>query len=225
MRRRAGGAARLAAVGVAAVACVLAWAAAASSAPGDPKIHLNSRDQSTAGSVLLRRPDLPAGVWLTTPTDFSQPNPPCIVKSYSLEALTATGRAGFTYTQTAGLPVVESDAHVFATRAQTGRAFAIFSNAGFARCLGSSVAAQSPSTTLASVGRFSLGRLGVTAAGYRIVLGVTSSQTTKTLNVVMVALERGRVLATLSVLWAGTSWPQATVRELATKIAGRMLKQ
>ena len=92
--------------------------------------HFNARDQAIARGVLLTKAELPAGIWHAKPTDFSQPNPACVVNHYSFSALTATGEAGRTFAQSSGVPIVESDAHVLLTPAQASRAFALLRTSG-----------------------------------------------------------------------------------------------
>src|ERR1700730_1555507 len=96
-----------------AIGAALFWGAVASSAPGDPKKDIKPADQRYAVSAVLRSTDLPAGRWLGKPTDFAQPNPNCLVRHYSIGALTATGEAGLPYTLVHGSSVIESDTHVF----------------------------------------------------------------------------------------------------------------
>src|SRR5262245_41520278 len=106
MRAR-GTAAALVAAGVALVATAVALAA-----PGDPQKRFNKRDQAVARAMLLRVGDLPQHGWTRKRTDFSQKNPACLVRHYSLGALTATGEAGYTYQLGGGVVAVESDGHV-----------------------------------------------------------------------------------------------------------------
>ena len=81
----------------AALVAALAWTAAGSGAPGDPKRAFTRADQAAAKASLLRKADLPAASWRSSPADFSQPNPPCFVKHFNLSALTETGEAGLEY--------------------------------------------------------------------------------------------------------------------------------
>jgi len=213
-----------------AVGAALLWVAAAQPAPGDPKKRIKVADQAYARSVLLRKADLPAGRWRIESTDFSQPNPACLVKHYSLGALTATAQAGFTYTLGGGIPVIESDANMFLTAAQAQRAVSISTKLGLARCLGAAFAAEVQKNTsgvsanVVKVEAFSFAGLGATARGFRIVLQLRSSQSVTSLDTVLVIVRRARAVAWLSLVQAGSAWPSSTVRSLAATTAGRMTK-
>ena len=74
------------------VGSALLWVGLAASAPGDPKRKLTAEGQALAKRFVLRKADLPLSArWKVEPTDFSQPNPACLVKHYSYSALTLVG--------------------------------------------------------------------------------------------------------------------------------------
>ena len=68
--------------------------------------------------------------------------------AYPFDSLTESGLAGFDYSNRTAALSVESDASLFLTSAQSRRAFAISSQAGFNRCYADSlIAALPPSLT------------------------------------------------------------------------------
>jgi len=213
----------------AALGAALVWVTLAVSAPGDPQIKLRAADQAHAKTFVLRKGELPAGRWQAKPTDFSQPNPTCLVKHYSYSALTVTGETGLTFTSVDGIPIVESDALVFPSAAQARTAFSIDSKPGLARCFGADLAAELGKTPGVKAGvqkiePLSFAGLAAPTRGFRIVLRVQSSQSTGFLDVTFVAISRGRAIGELSLVRAGASAPQAIVRTLAAKMATRMTK-
>lgn len=213
---------------LAAAGTALAVAAVALAAPGDPQKRFNARDQASARAMVLTAADLPASGWKRKATDFSQANPACVVKSYSLSALTATGEAGSTYVIGGGVVAVESDGHVFRTPVEAARAFAIASKAGLGRCLGAYFAAglrksaNGATVRLAKVEPVVLKGLATPARGFRVTLAVTSGKTTIPIEIVQVNLVHGRGAGTLGVITTGTSWPQASLRSLVARAALRL---
>jgi hypothetical protein len=213
----------------AALGVALVWVTLAVSAPGDPQIKLRAADQAYAKTFVLRKGELPAGSWKAKPTDFSQPNPACLVKNYSYSALTVTGETGLTFTSAAGLPIVESDALVFPSAAQAQTAFSIDSKAGFARCLGADLATELGKTpgvkaSVQKIEPLAFAGLAASTRGFRILLQLKSSQSTGFLDVTFVAIRRGRAIGELSLVRTGASASQAVVRTLAGKMATRMTK-
>jgi hypothetical protein len=100
----------------------------------------------------------------------------------------------------------------------------MFSTLGFAKCLASELAQQVPAGSFATskVQRVSLTGLAATATGITVVLKIVSSKGKSTLTATVLEIRRGRALASLSVLTAGTGWSQSTLRSTAAKIATRM---
>lgn len=211
------------------VVAALVAATAANAAAGDPKKRLNAVDQAYAKSILLRKADLPTGRWQVDSTNFDQANPACLVKHYSLSALTATGEAGFIYKH--GGRVIESDARVFLSSAQAARAFAILSSVGLGRCLGSSLAAVISATSpglsakLSSVQPLAFTGLAATARGLRIGLRLRGSTDIRSIQYVLMSVRRGRALATIGLIRYNADWPSSVVRPLAALTATRMTKR
>jgi hypothetical protein len=206
----------------------LVWVTLAASAPGDPKRKLTATDQAYAKSFVLRKSDFPfAAKWKVEPTDFTQPNPACIVKNYSFSALTLVGETGKTFTIDPGIPLVESDASVFVSAVQARRAVAIESKLGLARCLGSYLATELSKSSQGLTARVQkverLSFSGIAGSfGFRIVIALHSSQGDGTIHTTLVGIRQGRALAELSFITAGAPWPQADVRAFARKTADRM---
>jgi hypothetical protein len=201
-------------------------AATALAAPGDPKRAFKPADQAYARTVVLRKADLPGKGWSAKVTNFGGANPACQVAHYSLSALTANAEVGTTFTRAVdtGTFLVESDVHVFLTPAQATRAATTFSSLGFARCLASELVQQVPSGSFATstVQKHTLTGLAAPATGIKAVLHIVSSKGKSTLTATVLEIRRGRALATLSVLTAGSGWSQADLRAAAAKIASRM---
>jgi hypothetical protein len=222
------------------IGAALLWVTVAGAAPGDPKKELRPGDQAKAASVLLQRHDLPAGRWLAEPTDFSQPNPACLVRHYSLASLTATGEAGHTYTLAGGLTVVESDAHVFLSDRQGTLGYAILTNAGLARCLGSSFANAFGKGTPGVSGKLMnveplrlAGVHGAPARGFRIFVRLRSVKGDMLAEIVLVGIHRGRAVGSLSLIKVADGlsmlknralWPDSVVSSLAEKVAMRIAR-
>jgi hypothetical protein len=218
------------------IVAVLVLAGSAAAAPGDPRKALKAPDEAYARSVLVRRAELPPGRWSVTPTDFTQPNPPCQVAHYNFSALTVNGEAGLTYTSGGGLPargaVVESDADVFLTAAQAARAFATVTSSGFARCTASGLVAAlragGASAQLLRTGTVATAFRGsgrrVVGGGFGLVLRVAGSGGASTLEVTAIALRRGRLIATLGIVRPYSSRPWQPLPGLEAKIAARMTK-
>ncbi len=216
-------------VSAAAIVCAaLVVVAAATSAAGDPIKRLKAADQAYAKSIVLRKAELPAGSWTAHRTSFSQSNPACVVKHYSLSALTATGETGFTYSQ--GIQVIESDARVFLTAGQAARAFSILSSVGLGRCLGAATAAEisaasaGVSAKVTRVEPIALVGLAASALGVRIALRVQGVKGIASLHYVFLSVRRGRALATLGLVRNDAAWPSSLVRSLAAVTATRMTK-
>ena len=209
-------------------AMALLWVGLASSAAGDPKRKLTPAGQAYAKTFLLKKSDLPvSSQWKVEPTDFSQPNPSCVVKHYSYSALTLVGEVGDTFTLSPGIPLVEADASVFLSAEQARRAAAIDQKIGLARCIAAALAAElekGQSGVTASVNKVArLSFSGIAGAyGYRIALLLHTSQGEVTINATLVGIRSGRALASLTFVTAQKPWPQAAVRALAQKTASRM---
>jgi len=210
------------------VGAALLCVSLAASAPGDPRRKLTADGQALARSFVLRKADLPLAVrWKVEPTDFSQPNPACLVKHYSYSALTLVGEAGNTFTIAPGIPLVESDGSVFLSAGQARRAAAIDQKIGLARCVASSLAKEvskgSPGVTVSvqKISRLSFSGIGG-AYGFRFVLRLRSSQGAGTIDATLVGIRRGRELASLSFITTQQPWPQAQVRSFAQTTANRM---
>lgn len=217
--------ARTVAGSFAAVACAGAVAGSVLAAPGDPKLEIKRSDQAYARTILLKRGEVPGSGWRAQPTDFGQPNPPCLVRHYSLSRLTATAQAGVVYTRVAnvGAFLVESDAHLFTTPGQADTASAIASNLGFGRCLTSALVTQAPKGSIAtsSVRRLAIGGLAIQAHGFRITLRAVQTEPAFNLTALVLVMKKGRTLSVLSVLAHGTGWSNATLRSVVAPIARR----
>jgi hypothetical protein len=200
----------------AAVSVALLIVAVAASAPGDPKRLLKPADQARARSLVLRKADLLAGVWKASATDFSQPNPKCVLQHYRLDSLTETGLAGFDYLNSAAFLEVESAGSIFLTSAQARRAFATYSQAGFSRCFADSVAAGLPSNLTAKVvkqERVRRATPGVAFGGFRVVFSVRQGANSNgPLEVYFIFLQRGRALSDVVIVRGGASVP-ASLRD------------
>lgn len=209
----------------AAACAALLWVGIAASSPGDPRRRLTVAGDAYARSYLLRKADLPAGAWRARPASFDQPNPSCIVQHFNLGALTLDGEAGDIYELDRGFPLVESDAHVFVSPAQARRAFSKESTAGFARCLGESLAgAVSGSAAVVRVEPLPLSGLTAEARGFRIHVPLGSGQSSDTLEAALVVMRHGRAIGVLSVMSAGSPWRQSAVRSLSATMARRMAR-
>ena len=210
------------------VGIALLWASLAASAPGDPKRKLTPAGRAYAKSFVLKKSDLPApSKWKAEATDFSQPNPPCLVKHYSFSALTLVGESGTTFSISPGIPLVESDGSVFLSAAQARRAVEIDQKIGLARCVASALGAElskgSPGLTVTTQLLERLSFSGIDGAyGFRIVLRLRSSQGEGTIHVTLVGIRQGRALAALTFVTAQAPYPQADVRRLAEKTLSRM---
>ena len=226
---------------VGAIGVALVWAAVAGAAPGDPKKDLKPADQALAASAILPRADLPPGRWTGNPTDFSQPNPPCLVRHYSLARLTATGEAGRTYLRTDG-SAMESDAHVFVSTKQAALAYGTLTGLGLARCLGSAFA-QSIAKATSTLSATATGKLlnvvpvrlaGVRSAparGFRIFIRLRSPKGDSLVEIVLVGVHQGRTVGSLSFVRVGEPlavlkttalWPDSVVSSLTRKLAARL---
>jgi hypothetical protein len=224
-------------VAVPVAVATLALAGAALAAPGDPRKDIRSADQAYARSIPLLRSELPAESWTATATDFSQPNPPCLVQHYSLSALTLNAQTGRTYTHGSGVTrggmLVESDADVFATAAQAKQAFGILTRGGLAHCLATSLAAGASASGVAAkvvgegtVGVVLLGKGAphVQSGGWTFLLRLSANGSTRTIEVTQVAFLRGRTLASLGVVRTHSArlWPP--LPSLEARIASRMTR-
>jgi hypothetical protein len=215
-------------VSVVAVVVALACVASALAAPGDPRRHLTAADQARAKSLILKQADLPADAWKTTQTNFTQANPPCIVKHYSLSALTLTGEAGLTYTDPAGIPLVESDGDVFLTPAQAQRSVTVSTESGFANCVGSALAARlkagvpSSATVSFNTSTFVLAGFADPVRGFKIHVLIRSGTIGESFNVTQFAAIKGRAVAHMALIRRDAEWPLASVRSLAAKLVARL---
>jgi hypothetical protein len=209
---------------VAACAALLSVGIAASS-PGDPKKRLTAAGEALARSYLLRSSDLPAGDWRARPARFDGPNPGCAVKHYNLGALTLEGEAGDIYEVASGLPVVESDAHVFVTVGQARQAFSKESRIGFARCLAASLASGvSGPGAVVRVRTLPFSGLVADASGFRIDVRPRPGRDGATLAAALVVMRHGRAIGVLSVITADSSWSKPALRSLAATMARRMAR-
>jgi hypothetical protein len=203
----------------------LLWVGIAASSPGDPKKRLTAAGETLARSYLLRKADLPAGDWHARPAGFDGPNPSCAVKHYNLGALTLEGEAGDIYEVAAGLPVVESDAHVFVTAGQARQAFSKESRIGFARCLGASLGrGGSGSGAVVRVRTLPFGGLAADASGFRIDVRPRPGRDGAALAAALVVMRHGRAIGVLSVITADSPWSKPALRSLAATMAGRMAR-
>src|SRR5262249_57808253 len=95
-----------------------------------------------------------------------------LVKKYSLGKLTATGQAGTEFGRQvdSGTFLVDSAARVFTSEAQAKQALAIRSKIGVAKCLGTTLRAETPNGSVAtsSAKLFSIGGPGPPAEGYKV---------------------------------------------------------
>ena len=205
------------------------WAVGtAYSAPGDPKTDFNASDQAYARTLVLRQSDLPRVSWIAKPTDFSQPNPPCIVEHYSESTLTLTGRAGRTYTQQRGptLSVIESDAGVFRSASQATADYTTLSKPGLARCFASSLTDNLLPGVTASVQKvqqLTFAGLPAPAHGFLIAVRYHSSQRGDiVVTAVVVTIRHGRAATILSFVRTGTPWPRTLENALVSLAAHRM---
>jgi hypothetical protein len=208
---------------VVAACAALVWVGLASPSAGDPKRRLTPAGDAYARSYVLRTADLPAGVWRAHRASFTEPNPSCIVRHYNLGALTLDGEAGDVYVRGSGLPLVESDAHVFVSAAQARRAFDKESPLGFARCLGDSLAGGNDSDV--GVAAMRVGGLAALARGFRIVVRLGSKGDGSTLHAALVVLRHGRAIGVLSVITAGSPWRRPLLRSLSATMARRMARR
>jgi hypothetical protein len=200
-------------------------AAVAASAPGDPRRLLKPADQARARSLVLRKPDLLAGVWKASPTDFSQPNPACILRHYRLDSLTETGLAGFDYLNSAAALEVESAASIFVTSAQARHAFATYSQVGFNRCFADSLAAGLPSNLTATImkqERIHRATPGVAFGGYRVAYSVQPANGNGLLEVIFVFMQRGRALTDVVIVRGGASAPASLRNALIDRMAFKL---
>jgi len=209
----------------------LVLVASAYSSAGDPTKRLNARDQAYAKTIPLRQAELPGGaVWSAGATNFNQANPACVVKDYNLSSLTATGQAGFTYTHTQLDRIVESNARVFVTAAESARALSVFTSVGLGRCLASSTAADLSSSTptlhvaVTHVGSLALRGLAAAARGTTFELRLRGSENVTSLHYVFLSIRRGRALATLGLARYNQRWSTSEIRPLAALVAERMTK-
>jgi hypothetical protein len=204
--------------------------AAALAAPGDPKFVPRAADQAYARTILLRASELPGKGWTGMARDFSGPNPACVVKHFSMSALTEHGRVGRSYDRTPapahGTFQVESDALVFATSAQAASAFALVTSIGLARCIAAATVANPPPGRHATfeVRARTLSGLSVSTGGFQIVFRLSAGTQHRTVNASLAALRRGSTVATLEVITNGPAIPQAQMRSLAAKMASRMTR-
>jgi len=203
-------------------------AAAATAAPGDPKLRPKAADQAYARSIVLQKADVPGHGWKGQATQFGRLNPDCVVKHYSLGKLTATAQQGMTYTRPVepGTFLFESDVYVFVTPAQARTAAGIAAKIGLARCLGSALVTEVPSGSFATkqVRAVTLAGVKNVAGAFKITLQITSAQGRSTLTADVVYLQKGRVLATLSALTSGKGLTPAQIAAAAEKMAARMTK-
>jgi hypothetical protein len=208
-----------------AACAALIWVGIAASSPGDPKKRLTAAGETLARSYLLRNSDLPAGDWHGRPARFDAPNPSCAVKHYNLGALTLEGEAGDIYDVASGLPVVESDAHVFVSAGQARQAFSKESRIGFARCLGASLASGvSGPAAVVRVRALSFSGLAADASGFRINVRPQPGRDGATLAAALVVLRHGRAIGVLSVITAESPWSKPALRSLSATMAGRMAR-
>jgi hypothetical protein len=206
----------------------LLCASLAASAPGDPKRKLTPAGQAYAKAFVLKKADLPLPAnWKATATDFSQANPPCLVKHYSYEAFTLVGEVGTTFAVSPGIPLVESDGSVFVSADQARRAALIDQKIGLARCVASALSAElekgasGVTASVQTIERLTFSGLAG-AYGFRIALQVRTPQGEGTIHATLVGIRRGRGLAALTFVTAAKPWPQAAVRSFAEKTASRM---
>jgi hypothetical protein len=197
-------------------------------AAGDPKRALRPADQERARKAILAKHDLPHGHWTERPTDFTQPNPPCVGKHYGLSAETLTGQTGTVYSGS-DQRLVESDGLVFATAAQAKRAFSVLSSVGLARCNAQSVIDaiqgryKQAIVMLLGAGPYRLGRLDLPARATiaTVAIGVKSRRDAGLELVYSVAIRSGRTVAVLS-LARDRPWPETGIRSLAPRIVQQL---
>jgi hypothetical protein len=195
----------------AAMLVALLLTAVAATAPGDPNRKFTPADQKLARSLVLRKADLPAGAWKTAPTDFSQPNPPCVVRDYRLDSLTETGAAGYSYSL-ADLQV-ESESAVFLTASQAHRAFMTESQPGFMRCVLTSFARPGVTVRIATIERLPPTSTPVRVAADHSLVTLYSTHTNRTviIDLVTVFLQRGRVGSGVTIARANAHVPDSLV--------------
>jgi hypothetical protein len=215
------------AVFLAAAFGALLWVGVGASSSGDPKKRLTAAGNAFARSYLLRKADLPTRDWRARPANFNAGNPSCVIKHYSLGALTLDGEAGDIYERDGGLPVVESDAHVFVTAGQARQAFSRESTIGFAHCVAASLAEDVPGSAAESgpvprIRPLRLGTLASAARGYRMDVRLGSGAAGVTLTAALVVLRHGRAIGVLSVITADSPWSQPVLRSLSATMARRM---
>jgi len=217
---------QLALVGAACAA--LLWVGIAASSPGDPKKRRTTAGDARARSYLLRKADLPAGDWRVRTASFDQPNPTCVIRHYSLGALTLEGEAGDIYELGVGLPLVESDAHVFVSEGQARQAFSKESTIGFARCISAGLEAYMSGSTVSDpvvrVGPLPLGGVAAAARGFRIDVRLRSAGAGSTLAAALIVMRHERAIGVLSVISRGSPWSQPVLRSLSATMARRMAR-
>jgi hypothetical protein len=195
----------------AAVLVALLLTAAAATAPGDPTRRHTAADQMLARSLVLRKADLPTGAWKTSPTDVSQPNPPCLLRHYRLDSLTETGGVGYTYSL-ADLEI-ESDASIFMTAAQASRAFATESQPGFMHCVITSLSSPNVTVKIKTVESLPPHSAYLRSAANHSLVYMHSTKTNRTVvfDFVTLFLQRGRAISGVSIIRTMAHIPKSLV--------------
>jgi hypothetical protein len=198
--------------------------AVAATAPGDPNREFKPADQKLARSLVLRKADLPAGAWKTSPTDFSQPNPPCVLRHYRLDSLTETGEAGYSYSL-ADLQV-ESDSSIFVTASQARQAFATESQPGFMHCAITGVSQPGVTVKIKSVeSRPPVSAYLRSAANHSLVyIHSTKTNRTVTIDLVTFFFQRGRACTALSITRMNAHIPASLVNVTLARAALNLRK-
>jgi hypothetical protein len=215
---------------VAAIALLAAGFAAVSAfaAHGEPKLAFTAADQAHAKVVLLRKAELPGKGWKAAKLDFARANPDCLVKRYSLAALTSTGQAGTEFTREVdkGTFLVDSIARIFRSSTQAATAVKIRSQVGVGKCLGKTLVSEAPFGSKASstTKSFALGGLALPAKGFKITVKVTMGQQKYTLTGAVLEFRHARTVNELSVLTIDKGWSSASLRSVAALIAKRTAK-
>ena len=202
-------------------------AGAALAAAGDPIKRHTPADTAKARSIVFKRADLGAGWRRDTSPETENDAPRCSYFRIDESDLVETGYAEATFNHSSGA-TIGSEASIYRTVANAQATWRRHVRIALARCLADEIRKEAvkdgDTLRIVSAARLAFPRVSPRTAAFRIVARLTPKGRTTAIPVTwdLVFLERGRILAFLGVLTAGTSPPAAADLPFARVLDLRM---
>ncbi len=206
---------------------VLALAAAASAAPGDPHKQIVPAVQAKARAINVRLADLPAASWRVRPSSASASSPPrCSYYHPDQSDLTENGSADSPEFTLPSTSFVSSSTSIFQTPAQGRTAYARVVRPLLPRCLGEIFrkgTGQPERVRVVSAAAMSFPNLAERTHAYRVAADFrTSPKTTVHVYLDLVALNRGKVDVVVFFAGIGLPFGASFERTVVGRVAARM---